>query len=80
MANRRFEMYQYRQILARMRSGDSDRDIASADLAGRRKAAEIRRQGVYHGWFDPSLPLPDEATLAEVLAPATNKAAVSSQV
>jgi hypothetical protein len=28
MANRRFEMYEYRQVLVRMRSGDSDRQIA----------------------------------------------------
>jgi hypothetical protein len=28
VANRRFDMYQYRQILVRMRRGDSDRDIA----------------------------------------------------
>ena len=28
MANRRFEMYQYRQVLTRMRLGESDRAIA----------------------------------------------------
>ena len=28
MANRRFEMYQIRQVLTRMRLGDSDRAIA----------------------------------------------------
>ena len=28
MANRRFEMYQYRQILVRMRMGESNRAIA----------------------------------------------------
>ena len=28
MANLRFEMYEYRQVITRMRSGDSDRAIA----------------------------------------------------
>jgi hypothetical protein len=39
MANRRFEMYQYRQVLTRMRLGDTDRAIARAGLMGRPKAA-----------------------------------------
>jgi hypothetical protein len=34
--NRRFEVFEYRQVLARMRQGDSDRDIARAGLMGRR--------------------------------------------
>ena len=38
MANRRFEMYQYRQVLTRMRLGDSDRAIARTGLMGREKA------------------------------------------
>jgi len=32
MANRRFEMYQYRQVLVRMRLGDTDRAIARSGL------------------------------------------------
>ena len=32
MSNRRFEMHQYRQILARMRMGDTDRSISRAGL------------------------------------------------
>jgi hypothetical protein len=36
MSKRRFEMYQYRQILVRMRQGDSDRDIARSGLMGRK--------------------------------------------
>lgn len=34
MSNRRFEMYQYRQALVRMRQGDSDRVIAQSGLMG----------------------------------------------
>ena len=35
MANRRFEMYQNRQVLTRMRLGESDRTIARSGLTGR---------------------------------------------
>ena len=35
MANRRFEMFQYQQILFHMRSGESDRDLARAGVVGR---------------------------------------------
>jgi hypothetical protein len=43
MSNRRFEMYEYRQVISRMRLGESDRSIAKAGLMGRRKAAELRQ-------------------------------------
>ena len=34
MANRRFEMFEVRQVLTRMRLGDTDRAIARAGLMG----------------------------------------------
>ena len=43
MANRRFEMYQYRQVLTRMRLGNSDRAIARSALMGRQKAGASLR-------------------------------------
>ena len=43
MANRRFEMFEYRQVLTRMRLGDTDRAIARVGLMGRRKVARLRR-------------------------------------
>ena len=35
-------MFEYRQILTRMRLGDTDRAIARVGLMGRRKAAQLR--------------------------------------
>jgi transposase len=64
---RRFEMYQYRQVLVRMRLGDSDREIAQAGLMGRRKAAALRQVALAQRWLNRDQPLPDEATLAAVL-------------
>ena len=34
MSNRRFEMFEYRQVLTRMRLGDTDRAIARVGLMG----------------------------------------------
>lgn len=65
MANRRIEMYEYRQVLHRMRCGDSNREIARSRLMGRRKARQVRRMAQLEGWLDPAVSLPDAATLAE---------------
>ena len=42
MSNRRFEMFEYRAVLVRMRQGDSDRSIARSGLMGRTKARKFR--------------------------------------
>ena len=52
MSNRRFEMYEYRQVIHRMRMGESDRTIARTGLMGRIKCGQIRaidrlRHGAY---------------------------------
>lgn len=64
MSNRRFEMYQYRHVLVRMRLGETDRAIAKAGLMGRRKAAHLRAAAEERGWLQG--PLPEDATLAAV--------------
>ena len=64
MSNRRFEMYEFRQILSRMRLGASDRQIAKAGLIGRVKAGEVRTIAQSHGWLNPQNPLPDDSVLA----------------
>ncbi|WP_201215619.1 hypothetical protein [Halochromatium roseum] len=56
MSNRSFEMYEYRQVLVRMRQGDSDRQIAAARLMGRGKAAKLRRVASAHGWLEAEHP------------------------
>ena len=67
MSFRRFEMHQYRQVLSRMRLGDTDRAIARAGLMGRRKTAKLRQSAVKHGWLDPEVPLPEDTELARHL-------------
>lgn len=61
-------MYQYRQILVRMRQGDSDRDIARSKTMGRRKIAQVREIANARGWLAPDTTLPDDGILAAALA------------
>ena len=67
MSNRRFEMYEVRQVLVRMRQGDSDRALAKAGQTGRRSAAEIRRVAEAKGWLDVEAPLPGNDVLSQAI-------------
>ncbi len=69
MSNRRFEMYQYRQVLVRIRQGDSDRNIAHSGIMGRKKIAQVRQVAKEQGWLNPDIPLPDDLILATHFAP-----------
>ena len=60
-------MYQYRQILVRMRRGDSDRDIARSKSMGRRKIAQLREIARERHWFAADAAIPDDLELAAVL-------------
>lgn len=60
-------MFQYRQVLVRLRAGDSERDIARSGLMGREKAAKVRMVAAERGWLAPAVELPDDATLASAL-------------
>ena len=64
MGNRRFETYQYRQIIQRLRLGESDRAIGRAERVGRVKVATLRELAAQRGWLDPDGPKPDDASLA----------------
>lgn len=62
-------MFQYRQVLVRLRQGDSDRDIARSRLMGRKKLSRLRALAEPLGWLDSAQPLPEDATLALALRP-----------
>ncbi len=78
MANRRFEMFELRQIVVRMRLGDTDRQVAKAGLCGRKKAGVIREAALARGWLDPGVPLPDDGVLIEALRPKPKRHACES--
>ena len=60
-------MYHYRQVLVRMRQGESDRQIAATHLMGRRAAGKLRKQASELGWLDAAHSLPPNEELVAVL-------------
>jgi len=66
MSNRRFEMYDYRHVIHRMRMGETDREIARTKIIGRAKCARVRSIAGQNGWLLQDSPLPDDTALAEV--------------
>ena len=73
-------MFQYRQVLVRLRQGDSDRDIARAGLMGRVKVAAFRALAARHGWLDSATALPDDAELAAAVGTARRARSTISSV
>ena len=71
-------MFEYRQVLTRMRLGDTDRAIARVGLMGRRKVAQLRRTAEAAGWLDVATPLPDGPELAVHLGSVRTQPAVAS--
>jgi transposase len=80
MTNRRFEMYEIRQIIARLRLGDSDRDIARSQAVGRKTVAAVRRHAQAHGWLEAASALPDDALLAQAFQSTRRRAQNVSSV
>ena len=72
-------MFEYRQVLTRMRLGDTDRAIARVGLMGRRKVAQLRRTAEAAGWLDVATPLPGDPVLAVRLGSVRTQPAVASQ-
>ena len=58
-------MYEYRQVIHRMRMGQSDRAIAKTKLMGRLKCGLVRAVAEERGWLG-SVPLPDDCELARI--------------
>ena len=71
-------MFEYRQVLTRMRLGDTDRAIARAGLMGRRKAAQLRLTAEAAGWLDVATALPGDGEFAAHLGSARTQPAVAS--
>ena len=58
-------MFQYRQVLVRLRAGDTVREIARSGLMGRDKLGALRAVAQAHGWLDAGAEVPaDEAIVA----------------
>jgi transposase len=63
-------MFQYRQVLVRLRQGDGDREIARSGLMGRVKVARWRALAASRGWLEPERPLPEDVEIAAAIGQA----------
>ena len=64
MAYRRFEMFEIRQIIQRLRMGESARQIARSQHVGRATVESIHAIVLTQDWLNPQGQLPDDGTLA----------------
>ena len=60
-------MFQYRQVLVRLRAGDSVREVARSGLMRRDKLGELRSVAAQHGWLDADCAVPDDAAIVAAL-------------
>ena len=67
MANRRFSVHETRDVIVRMRLGETDRQIARDGLMGRSKSSRLRGLAEEHGWLEPGVELPANDVIAELL-------------
>jgi transposase len=64
MARRSFEMYEIRQIIVCLRSGETIRGIAQTKLANRKKIRVVRKIAVQQNWLDKQQSVPTDEVLA----------------
>jgi transposase len=65
MAKRKFEMHEYRQIIVRLRLGESIRSIVQSRLACRKKVRAVRKIALAQNWLDIKHELPSDDVLAK---------------
>src|SRR6056297_1627684 len=74
MANRRFTVHELRNVIVRMRLGETDRKLAQDGFMGRRKAASLRSLAKEQGWLDLHNPLPKNEAIESLLKKPAKKA------
>lgn len=73
-------MFQYRQVLVRLRAGDTAREIARSGLLGRDKITELVKVAQVHAWLDAAVELPDDAAIVMALTPPKRAASTVSSL
>lgn len=68
MAYRKFEVYEYKQIIYRLQKGESQRSIARSGLASRDKIKEIANIAKDLNWLSSTTSFPDDLEIAKAFA------------
>lgn len=80
MARRSFEMYEIRQIIVCLRSGETIRGIAQTKLANRKKIRAVRKIAVQQNWLDIKEEIPADEVLATFFKPIPSAKVTQSSV
>ena len=80
MARRSFEMYEIRQIIVCLRSGETIRGIAQTKLANRKKIRAVRKIAVQQNWLDIKKEIPADEVLATFFKPIPSAKVTQSSV
>lgn len=73
-------MFQYRQVLVRLRAGDTAREIARSGLLGRDKISELLKVAQSYAWLEAATELPEDAAIAEAMTPRKRAASTISSL
>jgi len=73
-------MFQYRQVLVRMRAGDTVREIARSGLMGRDKLGALRAVAEQQGWLDAGAAMPDDEAISAALGQGRRASSTISSV
>jgi len=60
-------MFEIKQIILRLRLGESDRQVARSQRVGRDTVASIRVRAMEQGWLDPLVAMPDDVAVASMM-------------
>ena len=80
MARRSFEMYEIRQIIVCLRSGETIRGIAQTKLANRKKIRAVRKVAVQQNWLDTKKEIPTDQVLATFFKQSSSASVTQSSV
>lgn len=79
MAGRRIRVLDVREVVRRLRLGESDRQVAQGVGVNRRTVVKYRKRALADGWLDrPELPAPEEIASRLTALPPRSPRAVSS--
>lgn len=73
-------MFQYRQVLVRLRAGDTVREIARCGLMGRDKLGTLRAVAQAQGWLDAGADVPDDEAIVAALGSSRRASSTVSSV
>jgi len=73
-------MHEYRQIIVRLRLGETVRGLTQSKLASRKKIRAVRKIATQQKWLDPTHDLPSDNELAKFFKPRSTVPITQSHV